>query len=90
MCAVFCFALLPHFDPLHLSLSLSLSVCVSGTPWMVVWTSDRRQFFFDVTSRVSLWIMPEELKDNPLVEKIIDDGPDGEGEGHLHMGTSRI
>ena len=57
---------------------------------MVVWTSDRRQFFFDVTSRVSLWIMPEELKDNPLVEKIIDDGPDGEGEGHLHMGTSRI
>jgi transcription elongation regulator 1 len=45
---------------------------------MVVWTSDRRQFFFDVTSRVSLWIMPEELKDNPLVEKIIDDGPDGE------------
>jgi transcription elongation regulator 1 len=54
------------------------SVPVPGTPWMVVWTSDRRQFFFDVTSRVSLWMMPEELKDNPLVEKIIDDGPDGE------------
>ena len=59
-------------------------VCVSGTPWLVVWTSDKRQFFFDVTSRVSLWMVPEELKDNPLVEKIIEDGPDGQGEGYRH------
>lgn len=54
-------------------------ICVlctsSGTPWSVVWTSDNRQFFFDVTSRVSLWIMPEELKDNPLVDKILENGP---------------
>ena len=47
----------------------------------MVWTSDNRQFFFDVTSRVSLWMIPEELNDNPLVEKIIENGPDGQGEG---------
>lgn len=47
----------------------------------MVWTSDKRQFFFDVTSRVSLWMMPEELCDNPLVEKIIENGPDGQGRG---------
>ena len=46
----------------------------------MVWTSDDRQFFFDVTSRVSLWILPEELKDNPQVEKILENGPLGERE----------
>ena len=47
-----------------------------GTPWSVVWTSDERQFFFDATSRVSLWIMPEELKENPHVDRIIEGGPE--------------
>jgi hypothetical protein len=56
------------------------SVPLPGTPWSVVWTSDNRQFFFDVTSRVSLWIMPEELKDNPQLQKILENGPDGNSE----------
>ena len=55
----------------------------SGTPWSVVWTSDNRQFFFDVTSRVSLWIMPEELKDNPQLMKILENGPDGNSKSYL-------
>ena len=58
-----------------------LCVCIyTGTPWSVVWTTDGRQFFFDVTSRVSLWIMPEELKDNPQLEKILENGRDGDSE----------
>ena len=46
----------------------------------MVWTSDNRQFFFDVTSRVSLWMMPEELRDNPLLQQILENGPDTNSE----------
>ena len=56
----------------------------TGTPWSVVWTSDNRQFFFDVTSRVSLWIMPEELNDNPQLLKILENGPDGNSTSSLN------
>ena len=53
----------------------------------MVWTSDGRQFFFDVTSRVSLWMIPEELKDNPQVEKIIEGGPEGQGGAQYNIPT---
>ena len=54
-------------------------VCAdAGTPWSVVWTTDERQFFFDASSRVSLWILPEELKENPHVHRIIENGPNSD------------
>uniref|UniRef100_A0A1X7VJW6 Transcription elongation regulator 1 n=3 Tax=Amphimedon queenslandica TaxID=400682 RepID=A0A1X7VJW6_AMPQE len=51
------------------------SVPVAGTPWSVVFTSDRKQFFFDATSRKSYWKLPPELIHNPLVLKILEAPP---------------
>ena len=56
------------------------SVPVPGTPWSVVWSSDERIFFFNATTRVSLWTMPDELKSNPQVEKILDEPVAGKSE----------
>lgn len=66
----------------HLSQLCATYYASSGTPWSVVWTSDGRQFFFDVTSHVSLWLMPEELKDNPQLHKILENSPDGNSRSH--------
>ena len=51
------------------------SVPVPGTPWSVVWTSDERMFFFNASSRVSVWTLPEELADNPQALRIVDEPP---------------
>ncbi|CAF5217733.1 unnamed protein product, partial [Rotaria magnacalcarata] len=42
---------------------------ISGTPWCIVWTSDQQVFFFNPTSRISLWDRPEELKGNHRIVK---------------------
>jgi len=55
------------------------SIPVPGTPWSVVWTSDDRNFFFNATNRTSLWTTPEEIEDNPNVQKILDNPPGGGG-----------
>ena len=49
------------------------SVPIPGTPWSVVHTSDNRTFFFDATSRVSLWHLPAELEGNTHVLKLLED-----------------
>lgn len=51
------------------------NVPIPGTPWSVVWTTDERSFFFNVTSRNSVWTLPEDLEDNPHVAKILDEPP---------------
>ena len=61
------------------------SVPIPGTPWSVVWTSDDRQFFFDATSRVSVWTIPQELVENPHVAKILDEPPGKRSESFLHL-----
>ncbi|CAF3434386.1 unnamed protein product [Rotaria socialis] len=44
---------------------------ISGTPWCIVWTSDQQVFFFNPTSRISLWDRPEELKGRMDVDEMI-------------------
>lgn len=51
------------------------SVPIPGSPWSVVWTSNDKHFFFDATSRVSVWTVPQELVDNPQVAKVLDEPP---------------
>jgi transcription elongation regulator 1 len=34
---------------------------VSGTPWCVVWTGDNRVFFYNPTTKTSVWERPPEL-----------------------------
>ena len=51
------------------------NVPVPGTPWSVVWTTDERSFFFNVTTRTSVWSVPGELEGNPHAAKILDNPP---------------
>lgn len=44
---------------------------ISGTPWCVVWTGDGRVFFYNPSSRTSVWERPEELKDRADVDKAV-------------------
>ncbi|CAK8689189.1 unnamed protein product [Clavelina lepadiformis] len=48
---------------------------VSGTPWCVVWTGDEKVFFFNPTTRLSMWERPEELRDRIDVDQILADPP---------------
>lgn len=51
------------------------SIPVPGTPWSVVFTNDGRRFFFDATNKKSIWKIPPELKDSPVVMKIMENPP---------------
>jgi hypothetical protein len=51
------------------------SVPIPGTPWSIVFTNDKRRFFFDATLRKSVWSMPSELENLPSVMKILENPP---------------
>lgn len=38
------------------------STPVQGTPWCVVWTGDEKVFFFNPTTKTSVWERPIELQ----------------------------
>ncbi|KAL3310618.1 transcription elongation regulator [Cichlidogyrus casuarinus] len=46
------------------------STPVEGTPWCVVWTGDRRVFFFNASQRLSVWEVPEDLRNRDDVKKL--------------------
>jgi transcription elongation regulator 1 len=46
--------------PLDKSRPIS-STPISGTPWCVVWTGDSRVFFYNPSTRTSVWERPEDL-----------------------------
>lgn len=52
------------------------STPVPGTPWCVVWTGDGRVFFFNPSTRTSVWEKPDELKNKPEVDKLMSSKPD--------------
>ncbi|KXJ68605.1 hypothetical protein RP20_CCG002507 [Aedes albopictus] len=51
------------------------STPISGTPWCVVWTGDGRVFFYNPSSRTSVWERPEDLKERADVDKAISVPP---------------
>ncbi|XP_055926376.1 transcription elongation regulator 1-like [Argiope bruennichi] len=51
------------------------STAIPGTPWCVVWTGDGRVFFFNPSSRKSVWEKPDELKGRADVEKLVQVPP---------------
>ena len=61
------------------------SVPIPGSPWSVVWTSNDKHFFFDATSRVSVWTVPQELVDNPQVAKVLDEPPGKKSESWCYL-----
>lgn len=48
---------------------------VSGTPWCVVWTGDGRVFFYNPTTKTSVWEKPPDLLDRADVEKMVTTPP---------------
>uniref|UniRef100_A0A672KMB9 Transcription elongation regulator 1 n=1 Tax=Sinocyclocheilus grahami TaxID=75366 RepID=A0A672KMB9_SINGR len=48
---------------------------IPGTPWCVVWTGDERVFFYNPTTRLSMWERPEELVGRVDVDKAIQEPP---------------
>ena len=48
---------------------------VSGTPWCVVWTGDGRVFFYNPSSKTSVWEKPPDLLDRPDVDKLMATPP---------------
>ncbi|XP_072257024.1 transcription elongation regulator 1 isoform X2 [Pyxicephalus adspersus] len=52
---------------------------IPGTPWCVVWTGDERVFFYNPTTRLSMWDRPEDLVGRADVDKIIQEPPHKRG-----------
>ncbi|KAG2456205.1 TCRGL protein, partial [Polypterus senegalus] len=52
---------------------------IPGTPWCVVWTGDDRVFFYNPTTRLSMWDRPDELIGRSDVDKIIQEPPHKKG-----------
>ncbi|KAH7641478.1 transcription elongation regulator 1-like [Dermatophagoides farinae] len=51
------------------------STPIAGTPWCVVWTGDNRVFFYNPSSKTSLWDCPPELKNRPEVAELTKSPP---------------
>ncbi|MCP3663801.1 MAG: hypothetical protein GY696_15140 [Gammaproteobacteria bacterium] len=49
---------------------------VAGTPWCVVWTGDNRIFFFNPSTRTSVWERPPELYGRPDVDLLVSKPPE--------------
>ncbi|KAF5276039.1 hypothetical protein FQA39_LY00835 [Lamprigera yunnana] len=52
------------------------STPVPGTPWCVVWTGDGRVFFYNPSSRTSVWERPDDLVGRSDVDKMVSNPPD--------------
>ncbi|CAL9685296.1 unnamed protein product [Knipowitschia caucasica] len=53
---------------------------IPGTPWCVVWTGDDRVFFYNPTTRLSMWDRPDELIGRMDVDKHIQEPPHKKGQ----------
>lgn len=58
------------------------STPIAGTPWCVVWTGDGRVFFYNPSSRTSVWERPEELVGRADVDKAVSSKPAGKSLFH--------
>lgn len=52
------------------------STPIAGTPWCVVWTGDGKVFFYNPSSRTSVWDRPEDLVGRADVDKAIATAPE--------------
>lgn len=57
------------------------STPVAGTPWCVVWTGDKRVFFFNPSTKQSVWDRPKDLVGRVDVDELVRNCPDKGGEG---------
>ncbi|XP_022091695.1 transcription elongation regulator 1-like isoform X2 [Acanthaster planci] len=50
---------------------------IPGTPWCLVWTGDSKVFFFNPSTRMSLWERPDDLYNRADVDRMILEPPPG-------------
>lgn len=53
---------------------------IPGTPWCIVWTGDEKVFYFNPTTKVSVWDKPEDLVGNDKVDEMLKAGPENKVE----------
>ncbi|VDN04840.1 unnamed protein product [Thelazia callipaeda] len=53
---------------------------VAGTPWCVVWTGDHKVFFYNPSTRTSVWERPPELYNRPDVDLLVSKPPEEKSE----------
>ena len=56
------------------------SELIPGTSWCVVWTGDEKIFYFNPTTKISIWEKPEELLENEKLDEILEAGPTKKGQ----------
>lgn len=52
------------------------STPIAGTPWCVVWTGDGRVFYYNPSTRTSVWERPEDLVGRADVDKAVSTTPE--------------
>ena len=45
--------------------------------WHLVWTGDGKVFFFNPTTKLSIWERPSELESNFAIDEMLRQGPEG-------------
>jgi transcription elongation regulator 1 len=54
------------------------STPIGGTPWCIVKTGDQRTFFFNPSTKTSVWHKPKELENVPNVDELLQKTIDGD------------
>ncbi|RWS23164.1 transcription elongation regulator 1-like isoform X1, partial [Leptotrombidium deliense] len=63
---------------------------ITGTPWCVVWTGDNRVFYFNPSTRTSVWDRPQELRGRPDVDKLVKSPPKQNEDGVPQQPEKRV
>jgi len=66
------------------------STAVPGTPWCVVWTRDRRVFFYNPSEKASVWERPHILTGRVDVDKLVKEPPAGAETGSVVPASTNV
>ncbi|GMT16652.1 hypothetical protein PFISCL1PPCAC_7949, partial [Pristionchus fissidentatus] len=58
---------------------------VAGTPWCVVWTGDGRVFFYNPSTRASVWERPPDLYNRPDVDLLVSKAPEEKQKAPINL-----
>lgn len=51
------------------------TTAIPGTPWCIVWTDKNRVFYFNPSTKTSVWDRPAELRNREDVDKMVSNPP---------------
>lgn len=59
------------------------STPITGTPWCIVKTGDGRTFFFNPSTKTSVWHKPKELENMPMVDELLQKAMDSDKSSYI-------